>query len=77
MQESSEFRVMEYGRGQTCGHSSRQVSVEVVSAEDFGVVEGSVVEQPTCTFSLQFGIPYPMDVLKADIIYPIEVSAGW
>ena len=59
---------MEYGRGQTCGHSSRKASVEIVQAEDFGIVDGSVIEHPTCTFSFQFGIPYSLDILTIDII---------
>ena len=49
---------MEFGRGQTCGHSSRKVTVELVEADDFGIVPESVLEKPTCTFFLKFGVPF-------------------
>ena len=58
---------MDYGRGQSCGHSTRKVSVEIVEAADFGILADSVVEKPTCTFFFKFGIPYSMDILGMDI----------
>jgi hypothetical protein len=59
---------MEYGRGQTCGHTSRKVTVEIVESENFGIIADSVREHPTCTFFFQFGFPYSLDVLLVDVI---------
>lgn len=61
------YQIMEYGRGQSCGHSTRKVSVALVEAYDYGII-GEVEEKPTCTFFLRFGIPFSMETLSINIM---------
>lgn len=67
---------MEYGRGHSCGHSTRKVSVEIVEGTDFGIIEESVAEKPTCSFYFKFSIPYAEEILNLDIINRSEELNG-
>ena len=60
---------MEYHRGQTCGHTNRKVSVEIITdQDDFGILAESVIEQPTCSFFFKFTVPYTVEALTSNVI---------
>jgi hypothetical protein len=60
---------MRYSRGQNCGQSSRQATVDILfDAQDFELVGDTIKEEPTCTFKMAFSVPFSNDVLKLNYI---------